>query len=78
MALEEAIVLEEPVSASNAQLVIIEAAHPIQVEAKPMQVDSVEVGDRQNVSLGIDTEVRISPLEVTSASKRALSGLSQP
>lgn len=46
MALEEAIVLEELVSASNAQLVIIEAAHPIQVEAKPMQVDSVEVGDR--------------------------------
>lgn len=43
-----------------------------------MQVDGVEDGSRQNVSPGPDTNVGISPLEVTSALKRALSHLSQP
>lgn len=74
----EAITSAEPVSVFDAQLIVVEVAQPVQVEVDPMQVDDAEVKDHQNVSLGVDTEVRISPLEVTLALKRALSCLSQP
>lgn len=63
---------------SDAQLVVVEEEQPVQVEAKPLQVHGAEVGGHQNVTPGADTEVRISPLEVTLAPKRAFSRLSQP
>lgn len=43
-----------------------------------MQADGAEVRDPKNESLGIHTAVGISPLEVITASKGALSSLSQP
>lgn len=72
-----AITLEEPISASNAQLVVVKAARPGQVEAEPIKVDSVAAGDHYNVSPGANTEVGISSLEVTSVLKRSLSCLSR-